>query len=593
VDTPRLCVVHSSDRIRETVAILLEGHGRVAAFSADAVSREPSLCADADLLIIEAEAATQVLPSLPRGRPVLWLLGSAHHLPPSLQAESAFVPPSFQPRELIARVDALLAPARSGQRQAELSFAFPFIAETAATLGRIAQGTDLPVLLCGEVGVGKSRLARAIAAATPRRSIHVLSTRSGARHFLQEIAATGTNECTLFVRNVLELDSDDVGTVCDLVDHGGFASASGWLNVRLIGSAPVLYQELSTHPGMPPGLFYRLGALTIELPPLRERSADMPALAQAVADGVTTTLRRSTVTFSPAALQRLQHYLWFGNLAELETVLARSIALLDTDAALPVLDTPDLQFGYRRPTPVTRHPATLAQAVVEQPLAVGSAASHTAALIIQELAHELKNPLVAIKTVTQQLDQLTRDDVGRQEATKLAGDAVERLDQTIDNLLQFSHFGRPLGADVALNSLLATALSSAKRLASERGIRFDYTPPAPQLVHVDPNQINYALENLLRAVIRDVNEGCTITIASAANNGAVRIEFQKGGMQISERLSAMIGPATNGHSAAEPLGFVFAKALVERNAGRMDVVSSGSGRVVTIQLPHERNSPPR
>ena len=75
--------------------------------------------------------------------------------------------------------------------------------------------------------------------------------------------------------------------------------------------------------------------------PLRERPHDIPALGQMLAAELAIAARTARRSCSPtAALERLSNYLWFGNLAELEAVLARTVALC-RDA---VIDADDLLF---------------------------------------------------------------------------------------------------------------------------------------------------------------------------------------------------------------------------------------------------------
>jgi two-component system, NtrC family, response regulator AlgB len=69
-------------------------------------------------------------------------------------------------------------------------------------------------------------------------------------------------------------------------------------------------------------LFYRLNAVRLKLPPLRERAEDVPLLAQHF-----LRKRGSTAEFSPEAMKALAGYVWRGNVRELENVVERSIIL--------------------------------------------------------------------------------------------------------------------------------------------------------------------------------------------------------------------------------------------------------------------------
>jgi transcriptional regulator with PAS, ATPase and Fis domain len=75
-------------------------------------------------------------------------------------------------------------------------------------------------------------------------------------------------------------------------------------------------------------LYYRLNGVTIELPPLRERKEDIPALAGLFLRRAAKELSREPPAFAPEALQRLVAYRWPGNVRQLDNELRRCIALL-------------------------------------------------------------------------------------------------------------------------------------------------------------------------------------------------------------------------------------------------------------------------
>src|SRR5207244_1011992 len=119
---------------------------------------------DADLLIL----ADDVLSALPAGAvavgpPILWLQGRAAP-PPRIAGASAVIGRAFSPDQLLAEVHALLAHReRAWPIAASLSIAdYPLLPKDAPLLVRRAVGTRFPVLICGEPGAGKARLARAI-----------------------------------------------------------------------------------------------------------------------------------------------------------------------------------------------------------------------------------------------------------------------------------------------------------------------------------------------------------------------------------------------------------------------------------------------
>jgi two-component system, NtrC family, response regulator AtoC len=76
-------------------------------------------------------------------------------------------------------------------------------------------------------------------------------------------------------------------------------------------------------------LFYRLNAVSIHLPPLRDRREDIFPLANSFAERVWSLNRAAS--FSPEALRLLEHYPWPGNIRELENAVVRAVALCGSE----------------------------------------------------------------------------------------------------------------------------------------------------------------------------------------------------------------------------------------------------------------------
>src|SRR5207245_10397763 len=90
-------------------------------------------------------------------------------------------------------------------------------------------------------------------------------------------------------------------------------------------------------------LYYRLNAVAITLPPLRERRDDIPPLAQTFADRVYSL--GPNVRFSSEALELMQQYPWPGNIRELENAVVRAAAMCD--GMIRVQDLPERIRNYR------------------------------------------------------------------------------------------------------------------------------------------------------------------------------------------------------------------------------------------------------
>ena len=82
-------------------------------------------------------------------------------------------------------------------------------------------------------------------------------------------------------------------------------------------------------------LFYRLNVIAIQLPPLRQRKEDIPALVQHFVDKYARENGKAVEAVTPEALQVLMDYDWPGNVRELENVIERGVVLCTTGADRP------------------------------------------------------------------------------------------------------------------------------------------------------------------------------------------------------------------------------------------------------------------
>jgi two-component system, NtrC family, response regulator HydG len=578
-ECPRIGLVDNSPIIRETVAIVLGDDFRVEGLTVEEFARDPRHFADADLLIL----ADDVLSALPAGAvavgpPILWLQSRAAP-PPRTAGSSTVIARAFSPEQLLAEVQALLTHReRVGPITTSLSIAdYPLLPKDIPLLVRRAVATRFPVLICGEPGTGKARLARAIHSLGDDGRFVALSAAGCTRAALQQAASLASGNLTVFVADIAALGADAQHLLRELLDCGGFESDRGGHRVRLIGATTRSLDALARVQEFDKELFYRLSVLPIALPPLRERAADIPVLVEHFAAELARSMGGEPATFTKRALERLTHYLWFGNLAELETVLARSVALAPGRA----IDAEDLLFGYGRIVPRARD---------QNGKPRREAAPHTDAggavdLIINELAHEFKNPMATIKTIAQQLERLLEDEAGREQVAQLTGEAVDRMDRALENLLQFTRFRTPAPQEVTLNAMLAPCLSDLTTALSERRVLLNYRPPEPTPVFVDAEQVSYAFENLLHTIARDLGENHKLSIHQRAGSGAITFDFSSKGHPVAGKLGELLDHSANGDQPALPLGLVFAKTLIERNGGHIEVRSAGGTTSITVSLP--------
>jgi transcriptional regulator with PAS, ATPase and Fis domain len=83
-------------------------------------------------------------------------------------------------------------------------------------------------------------------------------------------------------------------------------------------------------------LYYRLAVMPIRVPPLRERSGDIPLLAQHCLESSARRCKKPVRAIAPAAMQALCRYAWPGNVRELENVIERAVIVAKGDTLIDV-----------------------------------------------------------------------------------------------------------------------------------------------------------------------------------------------------------------------------------------------------------------
>ena len=237
--------------------------------------------------------------------------------------------------------------------------------EVMKQVGRVAN-TNLPVLLTGEAGTGKKLVASAIhhrsgrarhpfiavnCAAIPAESIeaelfgHVKGSFTGAdrdRRGLWEEADGGT----VFLDEVTETSSSFQVKLLRALQMGeirrGGSNENTRVNVRVIAASSRKVEQEVAAGRFRQDLLSRLNAVTIILPPLRDRPEDIPPLAQSFADRVYSL--SPPVQFSPEALALLERHHWPGNIRELENAVVRAVAM--SDGTIRVKDLPQRVRQY-------------------------------------------------------------------------------------------------------------------------------------------------------------------------------------------------------------------------------------------------------
>jgi DNA-binding NtrC family response regulator len=251
----------------------------------------------------------------------------------------------------------------------------PAMREVAETIRRAAP-TDATVLVTGESGTGKELAARAIHAESRRSDRAFVALNSSALpadlieselfgHVKGAFTGadrdrTGVFEAahggTLFLDEVGDLSPSAQAKLLRVVEENRVTpvgtTTSRPVDVRLIAATNRPLEEMVGDGDFRQDLLYRLQVVTLRLPPLRERRADIPALAVHFIAELAARHDRPVRSLSTAARRALLAYDWPGNVRELRNVLERAVVLADGDemdlSALPARVT----GGAAAPGPV-------------------------------------------------------------------------------------------------------------------------------------------------------------------------------------------------------------------------------------------------
>lgn len=304
------------------------------------------------------ECVFDALPGLRQARPQLpvIVMSAQSNVTTALSAAGAgaydYLPKPFDLDDLIGAVRRALtggpdAKSRAQASKAEKEERLPLIGRSPAMqdvyriMSRVT-GTDLTVLIEGESGAGKERVARALHDFSRRaQGPFVTISLAGATSTRLEDELFGTdgklaqaNGGTLFLEDVDDLPTEAQTRLVGLLQSG---DPSVRPNVRLIAAAQRNLSGLVRTGAFRHDLFYRLNVVTIRLPPLRERLDDIGDLARAFL----VRARREGLpekTLDSGAIEALKKHDFPGNVRELENLLKRIVAL----SPAPVISERDI-----------------------------------------------------------------------------------------------------------------------------------------------------------------------------------------------------------------------------------------------------------
>jgi len=381
----RILVVDDDEAIRDSLDVVLRFEHHEVKTARDGAEGLRTLAADAeiDLVFLDIKMpgrdGLEILPEMLQARPdVLVVMISGHGtIETALEAtkRGAFhfiEKPLDRDRVLLAVRNAHQLKKLGGENamlRRQLSDASrrmlggsPALEEVRKIVAKVAP-TQARVLIQGENGAGKELVARLIHDLSPRAAGPFVDVNCAAipRELLESElfghekgAFTGATTMrkgkfeqadggTLFLDEVGDMSLDAQAKVLRVIEEQKVQRVGGAdpipVDVRLVSATNKDLKAAASEGTFREDLYYRLAVLPIQVPPLRERSADVATLAVAFLERVASEMGRPPPRLTPAALTWLGRQAWPGNVRQLKNLMERCVILIEGST----LDVPELE----------------------------------------------------------------------------------------------------------------------------------------------------------------------------------------------------------------------------------------------------------
>ncbi len=372
----RILVVDDEPDMAENLGVILRAAGHDTLVETDArqaldvLERERPDLVISDLRMPELDglALVERVKAAHPEMPVVLLTGYASvdsAVEAMKRGASDYMSKPFSPDELLFRVERALAwtqlteenrylreRVERGEPYGQIVGQSPALTEVMRLVDKVA-ATDARVLLTGESGTGKELIARTIHRRSPRRDAPFFAVNCGAlaeslleselfghergaftgavatKKGIFEVADAGT----LLLDEIAETSLAFQTKLLRVVEQGEFLRVGGTrplkVAVRLIAASNRDLRKAIAEGRFREDLFYRLSVVQIYVPPLRERSEDIPLLAAHFLAVYSVQIKKKARGIHPDAMLALTRYRWPGNIRELENVIERAVIMME------------------------------------------------------------------------------------------------------------------------------------------------------------------------------------------------------------------------------------------------------------------------
>lgn len=545
---------------------------------------------DCDLVIADLRPDdlldTSLLRALGSFGPVLLLVERLQPIPVAVEEsrDLCVLRKPFDAFELRLGVDRLLraavhqavrapGPARVEDEDAQW-LEFPFVPAPAGAVLRRAARLAAPLWILGEPGTGRRRIAMAVcrAADQPMRAVTLFPDEHLAAVVERERAG---GPFALVIPDIERRPLLEQERLALLL--GG-----GQAEFRLIATAVEDAGEKVLAGAFSRSLYQQISGLAVQLSPLRERPVTIPPLVQALARRIGRRLGLGEeISFSPDAMARLQTYMWPGNVLELESVLNRTLVHFSEKAAdARAIDADEILFmpddvartkPQARPamaSTLARLPGRPAPVSVARPAAAEESPAAQADIrhVIAGLAHDLRNPMTTIKTFASTVGGVSGDPEDLRRLGDLAGEACTRIDGFLDTLQRYVDLPAPSPVECDVAEVARRAVEAA---GEELAVTTRMVIDTPLRARCDPEQLQYAIENLVAALRSEADEGAALVLRSSRDGLVIET---KAGRGAAAKLRELLG---EGAERAKTWRLLLAATVAAKNGFRVEEEATG------------------
>ena len=205
------------------------------------------------------------------------------------------------------------------------------------------------------------------------------------------------------------------------------------------------------------------------------------------------------------------------------------------------------------------------------------------------VAHEIKNPLTAILTFSEQLPKKLRDEEFLNTFSRIVGNEVYRINDLVHQLLDFAKPSPLSLKETNIHNLIDETFDflNSKFIQHEIKIEKKYDINKESLLSVDPIQLKQVFMNIFLNAIDAMSQGGTLTVITKPIDASLEIIIQDTGCGITKKdLSHIFDPFFSNKDKGTGLGLSITHGIIQEHKGKIRVESAvGQGTSFIIELP--------